>query len=244
MVISTAVPISGSYYTCWTVPRSGQVKGGGAIAQGSVSVQTYKELNVVTNADAISADNVLLARSAKAQPVKIPPQFSANDNDGDLSAWLSSTEGIPQSGPSSISLWHGIANFPQAVQGTFINTQTGEVFSLWNGDTIRVIDSNGNSALFQWTPLSSNQWTEVPGSFRNAQGNSPTASTPAQPEPTPGGTPQPVGPILTTYPGGPTQPTTVVPWYDNPTPGGTVTVEPLPDVPVGGCSTPGCVAPV
>jgi hypothetical protein len=136
------------------------------------------------------------------------------------------------------SLWHALTNFPQLLQGNFVNVQTGETFTLWNGDTITVTDSDGNTAKFQWTPLSTVQWTLVPNSVRNAAGNppgvTPTTATPSAPS------------VIVTLPNG-TQ-TTITPYQAppaDPLPPGTVTLDPNPfGTPDVGCANPdkGCPA--
>lgn len=129
-------------------------------------------LTGTTNADTITADALLFHRSAKTGPIKLPVGIGLGDTPEAISAWLSSAEGVPQSGTSSFSVWHAITNYPQLVKGTFTNTETGETFTVWNGDVITVTDpATGNTAQFQWTPLSTVQWTLVPGSERDSNGN-------------------------------------------------------------------------
>lgn len=217
LVVSALYPISEFFYECL------QHNGTGI----GTFVMVVKPADSGANADTISNDALLITRSAKTGPVTLPPTISlTGDPQETASAWLSSAEGVPQNGASTVSLWHGITNFPQAIQGTFINVSTGQTFQLWNGDTITVTDSSGNTAKFQWTPLSSVQWTLVPGSLRDKNGN-PIGqnSIPANP----------AGPsVAVTLPD---QQTSVITPYeaqigDPPLPKGTITVE--PDLSVGG----------
>jgi hypothetical protein len=225
LVISALVPISEFFYECL------QKSGGNTISTTTFTV-VVRPLDTGANADTISNDALLLDRSAKTGTITLPSDLSLTGTTQEIiSAYLSSADGVPQSGASTISLWHGITNFPQAVQGTFTNIQTGETFTLWNGDTITVTDSNGNTAKFMWTPLSSVQWALVPNSVRDKNGNpiggNPMAAVPAG------------GQVTVTMPNG--QTTIVTPYQapdgDPPLPKGTVTVEPFDQ---GGIVLVGC----
>jgi hypothetical protein len=199
MVASATIPISGTYYACSRVVHG--IYGVGAVP-----------FTATTDAQTISADGLLLFRSAKTLPIKLPPSIPITETPEIISAWLSSAAGIPQVGATSLGYWHALTNFPQLIKGTFINTATGETFTVWNGDVITVTDSNGNTAQFQYTPLGSVQWTLVPGSTRiNGQ---PVGGTP----PTGG---LPGAAVSVTYPNGPT--VTITPFNDT-LPRGTVTV--------------------
>lgn len=214
LVISAAVPISEFFYEC--------LQHSGTGINGTFTL-VVKPADTGANADSIANDALLISRSAKTGPITLPSDFSlTGSTDEEMSAYLSSAAGIPQNGTSTISLWHGITNFPQVLQGTFVNVQTGEAFTLWNGDTITVTDSNGNTAKFQWTPLSTIQWRLVPNSVRNAAGNPP------------GATPMAAGAdgssVTVTLPNGNT--TIITPFQapdgDPPLPKGTVILEPDP----------------
>jgi hypothetical protein len=190
-----------------------------------------KPVDTGANSDTIANDAILISRDAKTGPINLPSNFSLiTSTDEEMSAYLSSAAGIPQNGSSTLSFWHGFLNMPQFLQGTFVNTQTGETFTVWNGDTITVTDSNGNTAKFQWQPFSTVQWRLVPNSIRDSEGNppgvTPTAAAAIGP------------PVSVTLPNN--QQITLTPYQapDNspPLPRGTVTVEPLP----GGTALVGC----
>jgi hypothetical protein len=223
LVISELVPISEFFYECLLHTGTGI---------GTFTL-VVKPADSGANGDTIANDALLLGRSAKTGEIDLPSSLSLiTDTQEIISSYLSSADGVPQSGASQISLWHGITNFPQAVQGTFTNIQTGETFTLWNGDTITVTDSNGNTAKFKWTPLSSVQWALVPNSVRDKNGNPPGKTpTPALPA---------GGSLTVTLPAG--QGTTIVTPYQAPPgdpalPRGTVTVDPDPF----GTATVGCI---
>jgi hypothetical protein len=211
LVVSALYPISEFFYECLLHTGTGI----------GTFTMVVKPADSGANADAIANDALLIARSAKTGPITLPTDITlTGDPQETISAYLSSAAGVPQNGTSVISLWHGITNFPQAIQGTFVNTETGETFTLWNGDTIIVTDSNGDTAKFQWTPLSSIQWTLVPGSIRDKNGNPiGQTSTPASA----------AGPsVAVTLPD---QQTSVITPYqaqigDPPLPKGTVTLDP------------------
>jgi hypothetical protein len=194
LVVSSSAPISGTFYACYAYPHG-------------MTVTTVHQISGMTNAQLISGDALLLARSAKTLAIKLPPGYSlSGSEDVELSRWLSSAAGVPISGIPQRSFWHALFNFPSFLEGTFTNIATGQKFSLWNGDVITVTDSNGWTAQFQWQPLSTVQWALVPNSIRDAKGNPPGIAHPIAP-PTaalPGATvtiPLPDGPtvIITPY---------------------------------------------
>jgi hypothetical protein len=206
LVSSATLPIGGLFYAC-------QRSAHGITSNGAVAI------NANTDAQTISADAAALFRSAKTKAITLPPGTPITDTQEIISAWLSSAAGIPLEGSTSLGFWHALANFPQLIKGTFLNVATGEIFTLWNGDVITVTDSSGNTAQFQWTPLSTIQWTLVPGSIR-IHGN-PVGATP------------PVGALpgaalTVTYPNGPT---VIVTPYNDTLPSGTITVGDPIDIP-------------
>jgi hypothetical protein len=196
VVASDNLPISGVFYYGPIVGRTG--------------LYDAFSLSGLTNTEAIATDTKLFARSAKGR-VTTPGSIPLNGTTPEIiGAWLGSSEGVPQTGPSTVSLWHAVTNFPQILQGTFTNFATGETFTLWNGDVITVIDSNGWTAQFQWTPLSTIQWALLPDSIRDQNGNPigvppPTASPGAR---QPGGA-RAVGSTNANMP-----PRTVTAWYN------------------------------
>jgi hypothetical protein len=210
LVVSSSLPISGAYYPC---QRDAKITSYSAFA-----------ITATTDAETISADAAVLSRSAKTTEITLPSGLTLTGSEPEeISAWLSSASGIPLDGATTLGFWHALTNFPQLIQGTFINTATGQTFTVWNGDVITVVDPDGNTAQFQYTPLSSIQWTLVPGSIRNSQG-APIGSTT-----TPTGAL--TGAAVTVgYPGGPT--VTITPYNDT-TPTGTVTVGDPINVPIG-----------
>jgi hypothetical protein len=107
-----------------------------------------------------------------------------------------------------------------------MNMATHQTFTLWSGDTVKVTDSNGFTALFQWIPTVNPPWIYKAGSLRDKSGN-PVDDGTAAPKPTTGGSPQPTSPVTITLPGGPSL--TVLPFYNNPTPTGVITVSPIDD---------------
>jgi hypothetical protein len=231
LVISALVPISEFFYECLQ-------KSGNTISTTTFTV-VVKPLDTGANADTISNDGLLLDRSAKVGTVTLPPGYSVTGTTQEIiSAYLSSADGVPQSGASTLSPWHALTNYPQLVQGQFTNIQTGETFTLWNGDTITVTDSNGNTAKFMWTPLSSVQWALVPNSLRDKNGN-PIGGTPKTAVPAGGS-------VTVTLPNG--QTTVVTPYQapdgDPPLPKGTVTVEPEAGIVIVGCYNGGACSDI
>jgi len=225
LVVSAQVPISEFFYECL-------VHTGTGIGTFTLVV---KPVGSAANTDAIANDAIMIDRSAKTGQITLPSTFSLITTTPEIiSSYLSSADGVPQNGPATTSLWHALTNFPQLLQGTFVNVQTGETFTLWNGDTITVTDSNGNRAKFQWTPLSTIQWTLVPNSVRNAAGNPP------------GGTPMAAGAdgpsVTVTLPNG--QSTIITPYQapagDPPLPKGTVILDPDPFGTGGSAVIVGC----
>lgn len=215
LVVSTEIAISGAYYPCWRYPHG-------------VGVLEMIALTGGSNADAVSADNLLLARSAKVASIHLPSTLVVTSTPELISQWLSSSAGVPEVPGSQVlaSPWHALSDYPQVVEATFVDTTTGQTFNLWNGDVITVTDARGWTAKFQWTPLSSIQWTLVVGSIRDAKGHPvPNAATN---QPTPGGVGQPGGPIDVSLPPD-WNPNNfwIMPDFNNPTPGGTVTVGPV-----------------
>jgi hypothetical protein len=198
IVVSNAAPISGDFYVCLQFTY---------YYGYPIGVMTAIPIDATTNADTITYDDRIIARSAETGIIRTPTGIPVTETPETISAWLSSAAGVPQVGPSEIDLWHGLTNFPQAVEGKFIVSATGQQFTLWNSDTITVTDQNGWTAKFQWTPLSNIQWKLVPGSIRDQNGNPPTAN---EQEPNPG---TPLAPaqyalvaagLTISYPGGPT----------------------------------------
>jgi hypothetical protein len=225
IVVGGTVPISAGFDYVYHVAHGGYY----------ATVPIY----VTTNTQTISSDALLLARSAKTGEIALPPGYTVNDTQEEISSWLSSAGGVPIGGAPSASLWHGLTNYPQLLQGTFTITATGQQFTLWNGDVITVTDSNGWSAQFQWTPLSSVQWTLVPNSIRNAQGKPPGA-----PNLAPTSTQEPGAAQTIALPGG--QIITIIPTTVPPNqnvPRGTVILEPDPQLPAPTVSCTGNPVP-
>ncbi|HWG71756.1 MAG TPA: hypothetical protein VN692_20260 [Steroidobacteraceae bacterium] len=208
LVVSSSAPLSSSFYGCWVYPQG-------------MGIMRIMPISTASDVGAISSDNRLLSRSAKQGKITLPVGIPVTDTPEQISAWLSSAQGIPIAGSPALGIWHGLANFPQFLEGTFINTETGQIFKLWNGDTITVTDSNGYTVQLQWQPLSTVQWAVVPGSIRDASGK-PLAGNNSVYTPKSGGYAEPVGSITVSYSGGPT--IWLMPWYDNPTPGGMVII--------------------
>ena len=221
IVISTLVPISGAYYLCWR-------------SQHGATVYGVVPINANTDAGAIAADNAMFHRSAKLGLIQLPPSLplvGGSDPIEVIGAYLQGAQGLPMIGVPTFSLWHSLfsGSIGAVEQGTFKNMTTGETFTLWSGDTVKVTDSNGNTALFQWIPSVSPPWVYKAGSMHDKAGHSipDGSSTPIS---STGGSAQPIASIVFSYPSGPTL--TITPWYDNPTPTGTVTVgDPITDLP-------------
>jgi hypothetical protein len=222
IVISSVAPLSGSYHACLlTVFNNTKIL---AVTMG-----------VTNDAQAIAADNALFARSSKVGLIRLPsnlPLMNASDPIELTGAWLQ-TVGLAQYGASYSSLWHGLLtlNLPAVLQGTFINLTDGTKFTLWSGDTVQVTDVNGYTAKFQWNPGASPTWQFVSGSIRDPHGkpvpNTARNNPDNNPEPVAGGTKQPVGVVIISYPGGP--PVDVTTWYGNPTPTGIITIGTAPE---------------
>ncbi len=213
LVVSTLVPISGAFWPCYRAPHG-------------IGELVVVPINSSTDAQVISADNAMFHRSAKITPIPLPhnlPLVPWADATELYGAFLAGPEGVPMVGVPTFSLWHGIMSgtIGAVEKGTFMNIATGQTFTLWSGDTIKVVDPNGNSALFQWVPSLSPPWVYKEGSLKDKSGN-PIPDGSSAPTPKTGGSPQPLNPISFSYPGGPL--VTVTPWYNNPTPDGTVTV--------------------
>lgn len=232
LVVSTSIPISGTFYGCY-VPG----------ARGSSHVEAVP-LSATTDAQAVSVDNLLIARAAaETGPIKLPPTLPLIGGDEiDLTEQYLTSIGMPLVGTITYSLWHGILtlNFPAVAQGTFLNITTGKTVTVWSGDVITVTDTNGYTAQFQFNPGAPYFWVFVPNSIRDPKGNPIPGSAGT---PTTGGVIQPIGPINVGLPG--QAPIYISPWLDNPTPGGTVTVgDPIVmPAPVLQCTNPGICTP-
>lgn len=219
LVISTSLPLSGTFSVC-------QVD----LARGAHHLVTIP-ISTATDAGAIAADNLLLARSVKMQAIKLPTDlpFQGTDPIDLIGSWLAGDLVLTN---ITTGFWHGVLtlNIPAVTQGTFKDKSTGQTFTLWSGDTINVSDSNGWTAKYQWIPSANPPWQLVPGSVHNAQGQQVNMSnnTPVNT----GGAAQPIGPINISVPGG----TTIIltPWNDPTTPGGSVIVCTLDGECVGG----------
>jgi hypothetical protein len=230
IVVSSVAPLSGSYHACLlTVFNQTKIL---AVAMG-----------VTNDAQAIAADNALFARSSKVGLIKLPsnlPLMNASDPIELTGAWLQDT-GLPQFGVTTYSFWHGLLtlNIQQVAQGTFINLTDGTKFTLWSGDTVKVTDVNGYTAKFQWNPDATPTWQFVSGSIRDPHGkpvpNTARNNPDNNPEPVAGGSKQPIGIIVISYPGGP--PIDITVWYANPTPTGIITIGTAPET--FGCVDPG-----
>lgn len=218
-IASAAAPISGIFFPCiWNTGEGFELISAMPIGPAS-------------NAQTILVDAFTLRRSAKTGSILLPDTYSVNDVAETISEWLSSAAGVPLLS-STVSIWHGITNFPQAVEGTFVVTATGQTFQLWNGDTITVTDSNGWTAQFQWSPLSTIHWQLVPNSIRNAQGQPPSGSEPTS---APKSSQLPGAAVSVTLPNGIT--VAVIPTDVTTTPDGTITVEPIAEPPnLSACS--------
>jgi hypothetical protein len=222
------------------------------------SVQTVLPISALTTAQAIAADNAVLHRSTPGGDITLPY--------GNGLTWLNAAAiELPESEIAGVMLltkigtswWHGLqtlfTGMPQVTYGVFTNTETGQSFTIYAGDSITVTDHDGYSAQVTWNPLGpSPHWLYVPGSLKDPKGNSvPNAADnlPPGPAPAPGGTHQPGGAVVVALPGGPSQ--SIIPVYNDPTPGGKVIVdpcpygcqEPSPPPPTAGCSNLGCEAP-
>src|SRR6185437_4914555 len=99
-------------YACWIYPKGGPV------------LRSYM-IDGTSNADAVTDDNIIFARAAaEAGRVTLPSNLPLNGADGNSTpelqgAYLGSV--LTMTGSES-SLWHGIINYPQVLEGTFINT--------------------------------------------------------------------------------------------------------------------------
>lgn len=243
-VISTAVPISASFYTCWTKSVSTQVvgplkqgKGKGAVAAGGLgggntqSVQTVQPTGPLSTATAIAIDNAILVRAATGGNVTLPTGVGLTTSDA-IEIPESYVAGVLVLTSTGSNWWHGLTSLftgmPQVTYGVFVNTQTGQSFTIYAGDTITVTDQDGYSAQFTWNPAGpSPHWIYVNGSLRKNGQPVPNANNvPPGPTPSPGGNAQPGGALNVALPGGIV--ITVYPMMNNPTPGGNVTVEPNP----------------
>lgn len=235
-VISTAVPLSQTFYACYI---------SGPHGAGKLVAAT---IGPATTAGAIAADNAVLHRSVPEGSLTLPGNITwtnTSDPPEVAEAWVQGALILTDTGTS---FWHGLSNLPNMPQvtfGKFLNTQTNTTFEIYAGDTITVTDANGYSAQVEWNPLVSPPWKYVAGSLRyKGQAVPNTANLPPGPSPSNGGAFQGVGPITITLPGGPTQ--TITPVYDNTTPGGSVSIGPLMDTGPGGSSPPpdaGCANP-
>lgn len=217
LVVSTAIAISGGFYACWNYPKGGPV------------LRAFM-IDGTSNANAVTDDNVIFARAAaEAGRITLPANLPLNGADGGSTpelqgAWLNSV--LIESGPPETNLWHGIIDYPNVLEGTFTNLQTGQKFTIWSGDTITVTDQNGWTAKFQWNPLADSQWQYVPNSLRDQNGN--PVNTTGSNAPHSGGSLQPGGRYWVTLPPNwGAIPIFLEPIYDDPVPGGTITVGPI-----------------
>lgn len=221
IVVSTYAPLSGAFYPCYR-----QLHG--------TSFFGVVPINANTDAGAIAADNSMFHRSAKLGLIQLPPNLpltGGSDPVEVIGAYLQGPQGLPMIGVPTFNLWRGLfsGSIGAVEKGTFTNMTTGETFTLWSGDTVKVTDSNGYTALFQWIPSVSPPWVYKSGSMHDNKGNSVPDGT-STPISKTGGSPQPIGAITITYPSGPT--VTITPWYNNPTPTGSATVgDPITDLP-------------
>lgn len=189
LVVSTAIAISGGFYACWNYPKGGPV------------LRAFM-IDGTSNANAVTDDNVIFARAAaEAGRITLPANLPLNGADGGSTpelqgAWLNSV--LIESGPPETNLWHGIIDYPNVLEGTFTNLQTGQKFTIWSGDTITVTDQNGWTAKFQWNPLADSQWQYVPNSLRDQNGN--PVNTTGSNAPHSGGSLQPGGRYWVTPP--------------------------------------------
>lgn len=219
LVVSTEVAISAGFSACWIYT-----------ARGDAVLRSYM-IDGTSNADAVTNDNIIFARSAAdaghiTMPSNLPFNGAGGNSFPDL--WGEYLAGQLVLVGQEENLWHGILNYPQVLQGTFVNEQTGQKFEIWSGDTITVTDQNGWTAKFQWNPGADPQWQYVPNSMRDQKGN-PVNTTGSNP-PTNGGGRQPGGPYYVTLPPGWNSPgfyITLI--YDDPIgpPKGTITVGPI-----------------
>lgn len=190
LVVSTEIAISGDYYACWRYPHG-------------VGVLEMIALTGGSNADAVSADNLLMARAlANSGRLVLPPNlpFVGDSASFDVlwNEWVSNV-GLHLDTVGQTEFWHGILDMLTPMYtATYTNEQTGEEFQVWAGDVITVTDSSGYTAKFEYTPGAPTDWTYVPNSIRDPQGNS-VPNTGAN-LPAPGGTPQPTGPYNVSLP--------------------------------------------
>ena len=210
----------------------------------------FLRLNALTggsNAAAVSADNLLMARAlADAGKVALPPNLplvggGGSSFDSLWNQWVSNV-GLHQDTFGQSEFWHGVLDMlePMAT-ATYTVEATGVEFQVWAGDTITVTDSNGYTAKFQFTPGAPTNWTYVPNSIRDPKGNS--VPNTGSNLPVPGGISQPGGSIDVSLPGGGFDNFWILPWYDNTTPGGVVTVGALQPDGYIECPTLTCTAP-
>ena len=220
--VSTTQAISGTFWICL---QQASLWNFSFIANSS---------NANSNAETIVADSLLFARSAgKDNPINVPDTLTPSSTPELIGRYLQDIA-TPQVGPSEINFWHGLTNYPQAIHGTFLNTQTGQTFQLWNGDTLTVTFSNGWTVKAKWTPLSSVQWFVIADTVRDENGNIPaTAASPAQ-STSSGSSGGAAGSINLGMPSGPAF--LLIPYSGAPS--GTVTIIQLPGVslPSGGGS--------
>jgi hypothetical protein len=189
LVISTAIAISAGFSAC-TIIEDGKPYLHVEMIDGS------------TNADAVNNDNVVLARAAaESGRIVLPTNLPLNGANGNSTPELQGeylNSVLIESGMPEENLWHGIFDYPEILEGKFTNTQTGQQFSIWDGDTVTVTDQNGWTAKFEWNPEADPQWQYVANSTRDQNGN-PVNVVGANP-PSSGGTAQPVGSLDVSLP--------------------------------------------
>jgi hypothetical protein len=150
----------------------------------------YANPITTTAAGVVALDNSIFARSSKLAPVIMPSDVPYNESDEVIAAAIENV--IVASGPSGLSIWHMLMNFPQYQYYTMVDSQTGQSVQIWVGDMITVSYPGGYTEQWQFVGVlqgGSVQWKRVPNTLMlNGKPVTPPSTAPAAPsKPTAGG---------------------------------------------------------
>jgi hypothetical protein len=135
-----------------------------------------------SDAAAVALDNSVYARAAKIPNIILPPKYASTDEDVIIAA------AIPQFllmvGAPSTDIYRSLASVGIVAYVNVIDTQNGQTYKIYVGDTITVQYSDGSTEKFQLTSIGSTlAFKAVPGSKMgpNGQPTTPPSTKPAAP---------------------------------------------------------------
>lgn len=118
----------------------------------------------VDEAGTITLDGGIYARATKIPPVNLP-DIAYNDEPDDIVGQIQDV--LIANGTGGTDAWHGLTNYPQFGYYNVVDTQTGQTYKVYTGDTITVQLAGGYSEQFKFLGVHQGtlQWQAVPNTL-------------------------------------------------------------------------------